>query len=116
MPCATCEGGTLYPPKGWDHPYNEYILKDPMTTSNLSKIKPKLRTQGVVSGNFGKAKVKAGSPLRDIGVTNAKVVKVNTQDDYLKRLYAAYDTTNDPKLKQFAYTEIRKILIQRGEW
>jgi len=32
-----------------------------MTASNLSKIKPKLRTQGVVSGNFGKAKVKAGS-------------------------------------------------------
>lgn len=87
-----------------------------MTTSNLSKIKPKLRTQGVVSGNFGKAKVKAGSSLRDIGVTNAKVVKVNTQDDYLKRLYAAYDATNDTKLKKFVYTEIRKIMIQRGQW
>jgi hypothetical protein len=87
-----------------------------MTTSNLSKIKPKLRTQGVVSGNFGKSKVKAGSPLRDIGVTNTKVVKVNTQDDYLKRLYAAYDTTNDHKLKQFVFQEIRKIMIQRGEW
>jgi hypothetical protein len=81
-------------------------------TSNLSKIAPKFRTSGAVS----QPRRKAGSPLRDIGVTNAKVVKVNTQDDYLKRLYAAYDTTNDPKLKQFAYTEIRKILIQRGEW
>lgn len=87
-----------------------------MTASNLSKIKPKLRTQGVVSGNFGKAKVKAGSPLRDIGVTNAKVVNVVKQEDYLKRLYAAYAGTNDAKLKSFIFTEIKKILIQRGEW
>lgn len=87
-----------------------------MTHSNLSKIKPKLRTQGIVSGNFGRAKVKAGSSLRDIGVTNAKVVKINTQEDYLKRLYAAYRATNDPKLKGFVFDEIKKILIQRGEW
>ena len=87
-----------------------------MTTSNLSKIKPKLRTQGVVSGNFGRAKVKSGSPLRDIGVTSAKVVNVVKQEDYLKRLYAAYETTNDTKLKSFIYNEIRKILIQKGEW
>ena len=87
-----------------------------MTTSNLSKIKPKLRTQGVVSGNFGRAKVKSGSPLKDIGVTNAKVVKCVTQDDYLNRLYKAFDNTNDIKLKEFIYSEIRKILIQRGMW
>lgn len=87
-----------------------------MTTSNLSKIKPKLRTQGAVSGNFGRAKVKAGSSLRDIGVTNAKVIKVSSQEDYLKRLYVAYEATNDPKLKKFVFTEIKKILIQRGEW
>jgi hypothetical protein len=87
-----------------------------MTASNLSKIKPKLRTQGVVSGNFGRAKVKAGSPMRDLGVTNAKVVNVVKQEDYLKRLYVAYDETNDSKLKSFIYIEIRKIMIQRGEW
>lgn len=85
-------------------------------TSNLSKIKPKLRTEGRVSGNFGANKVKAGSPLKDIGVTNAEVVKVNTQDDYLKRLYNAYEATNDKKLKTFIFSEIRKILIQRGSW
>lgn len=87
-----------------------------MTYSNLSKIKPKLRTQGAVSGNFGRAKVKAGSSLRDIGVTNVKVVNVVKQEDYLKRLYVAYKATNDTKLKSFIYNEIRKILIQRGEW
>ena len=87
-----------------------------MLTSNLSKIKPKLRTQGRVSGNFGRNKSVAGSPLRDIGVTNIKVVKVVKQEDYLKRLYAAFENTNDEKLKQFIYTEIKKIMIQRGTW
>lgn len=87
-----------------------------MLTSNLSKIKPKLRTQGNVTGNFGRPKSKAGSPLRDIGVTNAKVVNVVKQEDYLKRLYAAFENTNDEKLKQFIYIEIKTILIQRGEW
>ena len=87
-----------------------------MLTSNLSKIKTKLRTQGRVSGNFGKNKVKANSPLRDIGVTNVKVVNVVKQEDYLKRLYLVLNTTEDAKMKKFAYDEIKKILVQRGEW
>jgi len=87
-----------------------------MITSNLSKIKPKLRTQGIVTGNFGRPKAKAGSSMRDIGITNAKVVNVVKQEDYLKRLYAAFENTNDEKLKQFIYIEIKKIMIQRGEW
>ena len=87
-----------------------------MTSSNLSKIKPKLRTQGRVSGNFGKSKVKSGSPLKDIGVTSAKVVKITKQDDYIHRLYDAFDKADNPKLKNFLYQEIRKILIQRGQW
>jgi hypothetical protein len=87
-----------------------------MTASNLSKIKPKLRTQGRVSGNFGRNKSIAGSPLRDIGVTNTKVVNVVKQEDYLKRLYSAFESTNDEKLKKFIYQQIKTILIQRGEW
>ncbi len=90
--------------------------KKDMSTSNLSKIKPKLRTEGVVSGNFGRAKVKAGSPMRDIGVTNAKTIKITTKEDYLKRLYAAHAASDDPKLKNFLFSEIKKILIQKGEW
>jgi hypothetical protein len=87
-----------------------------MLTSNLSKIKPKLRTQGRVSGNFGKNKVRAGSPIADIGITNIKVVNVVKQEDYLKRLYLVLNTTEDTKMKKFAYDEIKKILVQRGEW
>jgi hypothetical protein len=85
-------------------------------TSNLSKIKTKFRTTGNITGNFGRAKSKAGSSLNDIGVTNAKVVKCTTQTEYLNRLYYAFDNTTDTQLRQFLYTEIKKIHIQRGTW
>ena len=87
-----------------------------MTYSNLSKIKTKLRTKGNVTGNFGVPRVKANSPLNDIGVTNAKVVKCATQTEYLNRLYTALDNNTDEKLRRFIYTEIRQILIQTGKW
>ena len=87
-----------------------------MTYSNLSKIKTQFRTKGNITGNFGVPKSKAGSPLNGIGVTNAKVVKCTTQENYLNRLYYAFDNTTDTKLRQFLYTEIKKIHIQRGSW
>ena len=87
-----------------------------MTTSNLSKIQPKLRTTGRVSGNFGKNKVVAGSQLTDIGVSDKEFINVVTQDEYLNRMYQAFDTTDSPRLKKFCYTQIRNILVQRGLW
>ena len=84
-----------------------------MTNSNLSKIRPKLRTTGRVSGNFGRNKVSAGSTLNDIGGDGNIGA---TQDEYLNRLYYAFDNTDDNKLKQFIYTQIRNIHIQRGTW
>lgn len=86
------------------------------STSNLSKIKPKLRTQGIVSGNFGRPKSKAGSPLNEIGTTHVEVVKLANKDEYLNRLYTAYHQTQDLKLKKFIYEEIRKIRVQNGTW
>jgi hypothetical protein len=87
-----------------------------MTYSNLSKIKPKLRTSGRVSGNFGRNKVSSGSPLNDIGVTNSKVVKCTTQTEYLSRLYYAFDNTTDTELRKFLYQQIRSIHIQNNNW
>jgi len=87
-----------------------------MTYSNLSKIKPKLRTSGRVSGNFGRNKVSSGSSLNDIGVTNVKVVKCVTKTEYLSRLYYAFDNTTDTKLRKFLYQEIRSIHIQNNTW
>jgi hypothetical protein len=87
-----------------------------MTNSNLSKIKPKLRTQGQVTGNFGKPRVKANSPLRTLGETKGGVGNLATQEDYLNRLYYAFDNTEDEKLKKFIYGQIRTILVQQGKW
>jgi hypothetical protein len=84
-----------------------------MTHSNLSKIKPKLRTTGQVSGNFGRPKSKAGSTLNDLGGSGNIGA---SQDEYLNRLYSAFDSTTNKQLRQFAFTEIRKILIQRNLW
>ena len=81
-------------------------------TSNLSKIKTKFRT----SGNISQPRRKAGSPLNEIGMSTKENIKCATQDDYLSRLYYAFDNTNDKKLKQFIYQEIRKIHVQRGTW
>ena len=84
--------------------------------SNLSKIKPKLRTQGRVSGNFGKNKVKAGSQMTQIGLSDKDVINVVTQDEYLNRMYQAFDNTDSPRIKEFCFTQIRDILVQRGVW
>ena len=84
-----------------------------MTYSNLSKIKPQFRTKGNITGNFGAAKVKAGSTLNEIGGDGNIGA---TQDEYLNRLYYAFDNTTEPKLRQFIYQEIKKILIQQNKW
>ena len=87
-----------------------------MTYSNLSKIKTKFRTEGRVSGNFGRNKCKSGSSLQQLGDTKGNVGNLPTQDVYLNRLYRALESTNDPKLKSFLHEEIRKILVQRNLW
>jgi len=84
-----------------------------MTYSNLSKIRPKLRTTGNITGNFGRSKVSAGSSLNDLG-GDGNIG--STQTEYLNRLYYAFDHTTESKLRSFLYTEIRKILIQQGKW
>jgi hypothetical protein len=87
-----------------------------MTYSNLSKIKTKFRTTGNITGNFGAKKQIAGSPLNEIGMSTKESIKCATQDEYLNRLYSAFDSTDDAKLKNFLYQEIRKILITQGKW
>jgi ribosomal protein L15 len=80
-----------------------------MTHSNLSKIKPKFRT----SGNISQPRRKAGSSLNDLGGNGNIGV---TQNEYLNRLHYAFEHTTDAKLRQFIYSEIKKIHIQRGTW
>ena len=84
-----------------------------MTYSNLSKIKTKFRTKGNVTGNFGLPRVKANSPLNDIG-GNGNIG--TTQSEYLNRLYYAFDNTTDTELRKFLYQQIRSIHIQNNNW
>ena len=80
-----------------------------MTYSNLSKIKPKLRTQGAVTGNFGHAKTKAGSPLRDIGQTHIEMVTITRRNDYVQRMVKVWRTSTDAKMRDFAYHELHRL-------
>ena len=84
--------------------------------SNLSKIKPKLRTQGRISGNFGRNKVQSGSTLKEIGLTSKDHITITRQTDYIQRMYQVLDNTQDSKLQRFAYNEIKKYLIQTNQW
>lgn len=85
-------------------------------TSNLSKIKPKLRTTGQVTGNFGKAKVRTNGNT-NLGFTDKKDISpMTTFNEYINRLYEAMNTTTDDRLKNFCYTEIKKYLIQTNQW
>lgn len=80
--------------------------------SNLSKIVPKLRTEGKPTGNFGSTKRTREAYNSKIGETKAKVVRCVPPDEYLIRLQLAYHKTTDPKLKQFLEFEIKKINIK----
>ena len=85
-------------------------------TSNLSKIKPKLRTTGQLTGNFGKSKVKAGSNT-DLGYTSKENINMITcKEDYIAKMYQILDATTDQKIQKFAYNEIKKYLIQTNQW
>ena len=77
--------------------------------SNLSKIKPKLRTTGQVTGNFGRAKVKAGSNNELGNSKSDKGMNITTPDDYMARMLQAKANTSDPKLLEFIDNEIKRL-------
>jgi hypothetical protein len=72
------------------------------------------RMTGNVTGNFGVPKRKAGSPLMELGVTDADVVKITPVSEYNHRLIQAFHITNDAKLKRFIIEELQKFHTQRG--
>ena len=80
-----------------------------MFDSNLSKIKPKLRTQGAVTGNFGRSKVRANSALAEIGETQLETVRIAPRSEYIRRMIRLLETTTDEKLRNFAYFELHRL-------
>ena len=57
--------------------------------SDLNRIKPAFRTTGNVTGNFGKPKSKAGSPLNDIN-GDADPGSMPTKREFFYTLLQAY--------------------------
>jgi hypothetical protein len=81
-----------------------------MSQSNLSKIKPSLRTSGAVTGNFGKAKVKSGSTLNEVPSNRRDSLgNFPRVEEYADRLRDAYSKTSDHKLRSFILAELGKI-------
>ena len=78
-------------------------------TSNLSKIRPKLRTEGRVSGNFGRNKVKAGSQIADLGVTKAESVSIIPRGKYVEKMEMIYFNPPNEKMRNFAYQELQRL-------
>ena len=84
--------------------------------SNINRIRPAFRTGGAITGNFGKAKVK-GAHNNELGVTQLEHIhRLVTQDEYLNRMYTAFELADTQRLKDFCFTEIRRILIARNLW
>lgn len=87
-----------------------------MTDSNLSKIKTKLRTTGQVTGNFGRPKKRTNGNSQ-LGYTAKENINMLTsKEDYIEKMYQILDTTGDQKIRNFAYSEIKKYMIQTGRW
>ena len=78
-------------------------------TSNLSKIKPKLRTTGNVTGNFGRPKVRTNGNS-ELGYTaRESITPIATRQSYIDRMIQAYHTTTDNKMKEFCYHELHRL-------
>ncbi len=79
--------------------------------TNLSKIKTKLRTEGNVTGNFGRPKTRTNGNS-ELGYTAKESISTpTTKSEYIKRMYEVLDTATDVKIQRFAYDEIRKYMI-----
>ena len=78
--------------------------------SNLSKIKPKLRTEGRVSGNFGRNKVEGKRQTLDLSsnTLNKDSLRIPDPREVYERLEQAYTVTTDPELKAYLAEMLKK--------
>ena len=73
-----------------------------MENTNLSKIKTKLRTSGIHTGNFGNARIQARPGTLDLTkeILTRDNLRIPDRDDAFERLVQAYNTTTDERLKR----------------
>jgi hypothetical protein len=69
-----------------------------------------LRTTGIHTGNFGKAKVQGKRETLDFSQTilTKENLRIPPQNEAFTRLQEAYNTTSDPKLKAFLAEQLAK--------
>ncbi len=80
---------------------------------NINRIKPAFRTKGSFAGNWGAGRRTGGSQLNDIPANSRETLgNFPTQDEYYSRLVAAYNQTDDQRLKGFILDELRKMDAQ----
>lgn len=92
------------------------LTMEPTPATNLNRIRTAelLRTKGALTGNFGKARVKAGSSLNEIGVSQRESVgSFPTQEEYTRRLLTALELTSDPQVRQFIASELQKHKLRK---
>jgi hypothetical protein len=69
---------------------------------NINRIKPKLRTTGIHTGNFGAARVQARPGTLDLTkeILTRDNLRIPDRDAAFARLVEAYNTTTDERLKR----------------
>lgn len=73
------------------------------------------RMKGAVTGNFGRAKVKAMPGTYDISkaTLSKNGLRIPRPDDVMLRYMEAYNNTDDPKLQKFLMETIRDYYNKR---
>ena len=68
-----------------------------------------LRTTGRPTGNFGRNKIQAKRESLDLTkeILNRENLRIPQRDEAFTRLLTAYNTTTDPKLRQYLHEVLR---------
>ena len=77
---------------------------------NINRIKPKLRTEGAVTGNFGRQKVQAKRETLDLTpeILTRDNLRIPPRDAAYERLVEAYNKTTDARLKRGLWDLIKQ--------
>ena len=69
---------------------------------NINRIKPKLRTEGIHTGNFGAARIQARPGTLDLTpeILTKDNLRIPDRDVAFTRLVEAYNKTTDARLKR----------------
>lgn len=94
----------------WRGMYNSHIRH----TQRRSQMTQMPRMKGAVTGNFGRAKVKAGQNEPSKYSMGKQSMIIPNRVDAINRYIDAFNNTNDKRLKQSLMEMIRVEQVKRG--